>query len=117
MWQRVVAPAFFLVANAAFASCPGMTGDVLARCECMEVGAIYPSPEDLKCSQNSDCITIEGSCGGWIAINRTKAEEFKVRNAAILQQGSGIRKSKRFEAICGEKHWCEPNWGDYGAPR
>ena len=117
MWQKIIALFFFLVANSAFASCPGMTGDVLARCECMELGSIYPRPEELTCSKNSDCITIEGNCGGWVAINRTNAEDFKARNAEILQRGADLKKSRRFEAICGEKRWCEPNWRDYGAPR
>ena len=106
-----------IVNTPAFASCPDMTGDAKDRCECMESGAVYPNPEELECKEDSDCVVIEGSCGGWIAINRTKAEAFKTRNAEILRQGSELKKGKRFEAICAEEHWCRPNWGDYGAPR
>ncbi|TNF31087.1 MAG: hypothetical protein EP319_03170 [Deltaproteobacteria bacterium] len=71
--MRLVVLLFLFVATAQ-ASCPGMKGEMLKRCECFE-SLQRPNLEEQKCQEPNDCIVLHDRCGGWAALNKL----FKVK--------------------------------------
>lgn len=67
-------PIFFLI-SVAQASCPGMKGEMLKRCQCFEV-LQRPSLDEQKCSAPTDCKVLHDKCGGWAAFNKTYANKY-----------------------------------------
>jgi len=66
---------FILFSSVSQASCPGMKGEMLKRCECFEV-LQRPSLEEQKCSAPTDCMVLHDKCGGWAAFNKTHEKKY-----------------------------------------
>lgn len=58
------------------ASCPGMKGEMLKRCQCFE-SLERPSLDEQKCQSASDCSVLHDKCGGWSAFNISFKSKFE----------------------------------------
>lgn len=66
----------FLLIPVVHASCPGMKGEMLKRCQCFEK-LERPTLEEQKCQQPDDCAVLHDKCGGWSAFNRKYEAKYK----------------------------------------
>lgn len=53
----------------AWASCPGLSGEDLQRCNCRESETLL-DPTERLCSVADDCIVATSGCGDWVAVAR-----------------------------------------------
>lgn len=80
----------------AHASCPGMSGDALERCECLETSFLVAPDEDRRCQTNADCIALESTCGEWLVSNKDSQARWrqKIGELAKRKHFPGARTSK-----------------------
>ena len=72
--KNIIFLALLLIASSADASCPGLTGEDLAVCECQEKAlrekALPIVSEAYTCKKDSDCEVVDGPCG-WISLSKS----------------------------------------------